>query len=286
MFMCHPWSCGWAQYNRVEIQLILKLICYWDQNLLRSNSFILEAMQWEKAQRTVKLLLNVWPTLLNNNHYTPKGNPFMTQHTQYYTTLAMAQYRKLKVYQTAIKLSANFLWLSKKKKKATTSDWREHLSTSFGQNLQKVSANPQHGVKAWCAERGRQRREFTARQHWPGDPEADLRTKICGLSVHMVTGVCRISNPIQPASLFSITISVKKKGAVHSHSHGAKLKTDSQLASMLDILKCQMYACNTCTLVDSYHLQLSEHLIRWKPVNKSAIISKLTSHNSVFISLS
>lgn len=48
------------------------------------------------------------------------------------------------------------------------------------------------------------------------DPEGDLRGEICGLSVHMVTGVCRISNRIQPASLFSITISVKKRGAVQS----------------------------------------------------------------------
>lgn len=243
-------------------------------------------MQWEKAQRTVKLLLNVWPTLLNNNHYTPKGNPFMTQHTQYYSTLAMAQYRKLKVYQTVIKLSANFLWLSKKK---PNNIWltRTLINFFWTKSTKSISKSPTRSESLVCREE-RQRREFTARQHWPGDPEADLRTKICGLSVHMVTGVCRISNPIQPASLFSFTISVKKKGAVHSHSHshGAKLKTDSQLASMLDILKCQMYACNTCTLVDSYHLQLSEHRIRWKPVNKSVIISKLTSHNSVFISLS
>lgn len=96
------------------------------------------------------------------------------------------------------------------------------------------------GVKAWWEER--QRRDFTARQNWPGDPEADLRRKLCGLSVRMVTGVCRISNPIQPASLFSITISVKKRGRC-AHDR-AKLKPDSQLASLLDILKCQTYACN------------------------------------------
>lgn len=214
--------------------------------------------------------------------HTPKGNSFMTQHTQYYTTLAMAQYRKLKVCQTVIKLSANFLWLSKNNNNNNIWLTRTFINFFWTKSTKSISKSPTRSESLVCREE-RQRREFTARQHWPGDPEADLRTKICGLSVHMVTGVCRISNPIQPASLFSITISVKKKGAVHSHSHGAKLKTDSQLASMLDILKCQMYAC---TLVDSYHLQLSEHLIRWKPVNKSAIISKLTSHNSVFISLS
>lgn len=86
-------------------------------------------------------------------------------------------------------ISANFLW----------------LTTSFGQNLQKVSANPQPRSES-----------LICREERPRDPEADLRRKLCGLSVHMVTGVCRISNPIQPASLFSITISVKKKGAVHT----------------------------------------------------------------------
>lgn len=62
-----------------------------------------------------------------------------------------------------------------------------------------------------CREKRDKREPFQADS---ADPEDDPGRKLCGLFVHMVTGVCTISNPIKAATLFPITISVKEKGAV------------------------------------------------------------------------
>lgn len=114
-------------------------------------------------------------------------------------------------------ISANLLRFSKK----------QHLNDKnnsqflLEKNLQMYQQIPNQSESLVCREETKGR-EFITRKDWPGDPGGDLRRKICGLSVHMVTGVCRISNPIQPASLFSITISVKKRGRC-THD-GPKLK--------------------------------------------------------------
>lgn len=111
-------------------------------------------------------------------------------------------------------ISANSLWISIKKKNNIC--LTRTLNFFWTKSTKSISKSPTTEWKPGVQREEGQRREFTARQCWPGDPEADLRREICGLSVHMVTGVCKISNPIQPASLLSITISVKKKGAVRT----------------------------------------------------------------------